>query len=119
VFRVDRKSGPVWYAKYRLADGRQIQKKIGPAWRERGRPANGFFSKRTAEAWLAEVLRQAGAGLIVRTDVLFDEAAREWLRYAEEDRACKPTTMRDYKNTIERRMLPSSVRCRWRRSRRR
>jgi integrase len=106
VFRVDRKSGPVWYAKYRLADGRQIQKKIGPAWRERGRPANGFFSKRTAEAWLAEVLRQAGAGLIVRTDVLFDEAAREWLRYAEEDRACKPTTMRDYKNTIERRMLP-------------
>ena len=22
VYRVDRKSGPVWYAKYRLADGR-------------------------------------------------------------------------------------------------
>jgi integrase len=106
VFRVDRKSGPVWYAKYRLVDGRQVQKKIGPAWRERGAPAEGFFTKRTAERWLEELLGQARAGLIVRTDVLFEEAAREWLRYAAEDRACKPTTVRDYTNTVERRMLP-------------
>jgi integrase len=106
VYGVARKAGPVWYAKYRLTDGRQVQKKIGPAWRERGRPPAGYFTKRTAEAWLADVLQQARQGLIVRTDVLFEEAAREWLRYAEEDRACKPTTMRDYRNTIERRMLP-------------
>ncbi len=32
VFRVDRRRGPVWYAKYRLPDGRQVQRKIGPAW---------------------------------------------------------------------------------------
>ena len=32
VFRVDRARGPVWYAKYRLPDGRQVQKKLGPAW---------------------------------------------------------------------------------------
>ncbi len=32
VFRVERARGPVWYAKYRLPDGRQVQKKIGPAW---------------------------------------------------------------------------------------
>ena len=30
VFRVERARGPVWYAKYRLPDGRQVQKKIGP-----------------------------------------------------------------------------------------
>lgn len=26
VFRVDRKRGPVWFAKYPLPDGRQVQK---------------------------------------------------------------------------------------------
>lgn len=41
VFRMERKRGPAWYwyAKYRLPDGRQIQKKLGPAWTDRGRPA--------------------------------------------------------------------------------
>ncbi len=51
VFRVDRVRGPVWYAKYRVPDGRQVQKKLGPAWTERGRPPAGWFTKRTAEAW--------------------------------------------------------------------
>ena len=49
VFRVERKRGPVWYAKYRLPSGRQVQKLIGPAWTERGRPPAGYFTKRTAE----------------------------------------------------------------------
>jgi hypothetical protein len=26
VFRIERKRGPIWYAKYRLPDGRQMQK---------------------------------------------------------------------------------------------
>lgn len=39
VFRVERKHGAVWYAKYRLPDGRRVQRKIGPAWSGRGRPA--------------------------------------------------------------------------------
>jgi hypothetical protein len=52
VFRVERLRGPVWYAKYRLADGRQVQKKLGPAWTGRGRPAGGYFTKRLAEGWL-------------------------------------------------------------------
>lgn len=41
MFRVDRKAGPVWFAKYRLPDGRQVQvqKRIRPAWTQRGRPA--------------------------------------------------------------------------------
>jgi len=36
VFRVERARGPAWYMKYRLPDGRQVQKKLGPAWTERG-----------------------------------------------------------------------------------
>jgi hypothetical protein len=106
VFRVDRRSGPVWYAKHRRPDGRQVRKPIGPAWCRRGRPAPGFFTRRTAEPWLAEVLRDAEVAGLVRGEVRFDEAARERLRYAAEDRACKPTTMRNYRNTVERRLMP-------------
>jgi hypothetical protein len=29
---VERKRGPQWYAKYRLPDGRQVQRHLGPAW---------------------------------------------------------------------------------------
>jgi hypothetical protein len=54
-FRAERVRGPVWHAKYRLPDGRQIQKEIGPAWTERGRPATGYFTKRLAEDWLRYV----------------------------------------------------------------
>ena len=31
VFRVDRRRGSVWYAKYRPVGGRQVQRKLGPA----------------------------------------------------------------------------------------
>jgi hypothetical protein len=50
AFRVERTRGPAWYAKCRLPDGRQVQKKLGPAWTGRGRPAAGYFTKRQAEA---------------------------------------------------------------------
>ncbi len=44
-----RKGGAVFYVKYRLADGRQVQKLLGPAWTERSRPPGGYFTRRTAE----------------------------------------------------------------------
>ena len=59
VLRVERSRGPVWYAKCRVPDGRQVQKKIGPAWSDRGRPPIGFYTRRLAEAWLREVLDEA------------------------------------------------------------
>ena len=52
----------VWYAKYRLPDGRQVQKKIGPAWTERGRPPAGYFTKRLAEAGCGTCSTRRGAG---------------------------------------------------------
>jgi hypothetical protein len=45
VLRAERVRGSVWYAKYRLPDGRQVKKKLGPGWTERGRPANGYSTK--------------------------------------------------------------------------
>jgi integrase len=110
VFRVDRTRGPVWYAKYRLPDGRQVQKKIGPAWSERGRPATGYFTKRLAEDWLRGVLDDARRGALagaVRTGATFADAAGEFLRYAEFDRGCKPSTLRDYRSNLEAHMLPT------------
>ena len=110
VFRVDRARGPVWYAKYRLPDGRQVQKKLGPAWTERGRPAAGYFTKRRAEDWLRGVLDEARRGTLpgmVRTGATFTDAAAEFLRYSEHDRGCKPSTLRDYRSNIEAHLRPA------------
>jgi hypothetical protein len=52
----------MWYARYRRPDGREVRGKIGPAWTGRGRPAAGYVTKRTAEAWLSDVLDQVRLG---------------------------------------------------------
>ena len=110
VFRVDRARGPVFYAKYRLPDGRQVQKKIGPAWADRGRPPEGYFTRRTAEIWLQDVLAQARRGTLpgMRSPgVTFAEAAEEWLRFIEQDRGRKPSTVKDYRSVLRSRLLPT------------
>jgi integrase len=109
VFRVERARGPVWYAKYRLADGRQVQKKLGPAWTERGRPSAGYFTKRQAEAWLRETLDEARRGTLpgmVRAGATFADAAAEWLRYVEHDRGRKPSTVAGYRSIVRSELLP-------------
>jgi integrase len=110
VYRVERQRGPVWYAKYRLPDGRQVQKKLGPAWTERGRPANGYLTKRLADDWLRDTLGQARRGTLtgmVKTGATFADAASEYLRYVEHDRGRKPSTIRGYRSTIEVHLLPA------------
>jgi integrase len=110
VFRVERRRGPAWYAKYRLADGRQVQKKLGPAWTDRGRPPAGYFTKRLAEAWLRSTLEDARRGTLpgqVSSGATFADAAAEWLRFVEEDRARKPSTVQDYGSLLRSRLLPA------------
>jgi integrase len=109
VFLIQRARGPVWYAKYRLPDGRQVQKKLGPAWTERGRPPNGYFTKRLAEDWLRSTLDEARRGTLpgmVRTGATFADAAAEWLRYVEHDRARKPSTVAGYQSIVRSELLP-------------
>jgi integrase len=109
VFRVERARGPAWYAKYRLPDGRQVQKKLGPAWTERGRPPAGYFTKRLAEAWLRELLDDARRGVLpglVRTGATFADSAAEYLRYVEVDRGRKASTLRGYRSSIQVHLLP-------------
>jgi integrase len=97
------------YAKYRLPDGRQVQKKLGPAWTSRGRPPAGYFTKRLAEAWLRELLDDARRGVLpglVRTGATFADAAAEYLRYVEIDRGRKASTLRGYRSSIQAHLLP-------------
>ncbi len=110
VFRVERARGPVWYAKYRLPDGRQVQKKLGPAWAERGRPPAGYLTRRTAEDWLRRVLDEARRGTLpgmVRTRATFADAAAEWLRYIEQDRMRKASTVSTYRSLLRSQILPT------------
>jgi integrase len=109
VFRVERARGPAWYAKYRLPDGRQVQKKLGPAWTDRGRPPAGYFTKRLAEAWLREVLDEGRGTLpgMVRTGATFADAAAEYLRYIEHDRGRKSSTVRGYRSAVNAHLLPA------------
>jgi len=100
----------VWYAKYRLPDGRQVQRKIGPAWAGRTRPQAGYFTKRQAEDWLRDTLEQARRGTLpglVRTGATVAEAAEEYLRYIEDDRERKPSTVKGYRWIIAAQILPT------------
>ena len=110
VAKVDRKRGPVWYARYRLPSGRQGQKLLGPAWSGRGRPPTGYYTKRTAEDWLRDFLDEARRGASagsVAPGITFAEAAEEYLRFAEQDRGCKPSTIRGYRSQLNAHLLPA------------
>jgi integrase len=110
VFRFEGKRRSVWRAKYRLPDGRQVKKTIGPAWTERGRPAAGYFTRRTAQAWLDNCLAQARAGTLpgmVRTGVTFADACDEYLRYVDVDLDRKPSTVTDYRSIVRAHLVPA------------
>ena len=106
VFRVERKRGPRWYMKYRLPDGQQVQQLIGPAWTSRREePPEGYFTKRTAQGVLDDTLaraRRGELGGVIRSDVTLAEAADEWLRYIEQDRERKRTTVTAYRHMGDR-----------------
>jgi hypothetical protein len=44
---------------------------------------------------------------MVRTGATFADAAAEFLRYAEHERACKPSTLREYRSALNAHLLPA------------
>ena len=86
-----------------------MKRRIGPAWTKRGRPDPGYFTRRTSEDWLRSILMELDALALAgaELDVTFAAAAREWLRYVEEDRAVKPTTLRNYRCSVETKLIPA------------
>lgn len=103
VRKVSRQRGDQWYAKYRLPDGWQVQKRLGPAWAGPGRPPAGYFTKRTAGEALEAILTDARRGTLEgmqTTGATFADAAAEYLRYVGEVRQIDPTTLADYRGVI-------------------
>jgi len=109
VFLAKRKRGDKWYAKYRLPDGRQVQKVLGPAWTERGRPPDDHYTRKTAEAELRRRLTDAERGTLAaasKTGATFADVAAEWLRYIEGDRKRRPSTIVGYRSALNAHLLP-------------
>ncbi len=105
VYKVERKRGAQWYAKFRLPDGCQVQKRIGPHWSERRTaPPAGYFTKAGARAWLDDTLAKARRGELpgqVKTGTTLAAAFDEWLAY-KRDRKIKLSTQIDYENMVTR-----------------
>jgi integrase len=108
TYTVKRRKGVVWYWRVRLPDGSEERKAIGPEWDGPGRPPDGYFTKRTAQAALDARLTdlRRGLGLPTKTAVTFRDAAESWFTHGENDRDWKPSTRRDYRSALDRHLLP-------------
>lgn len=101
----------VWFVKFRLADGRQVQRRLGPAWTERTRPPTGYFTRKLAEGALRELLSDARRGTLPTgitpvSTVTFEEAAEEWFAWIRDDRQRKPSTLSGYRSLLDSALLP-------------
>ena len=59
-----RKRGDVWFLKYRMPSGKQLERRLGPAWTERSRPSAGFYTRKMAEEALSELLTDIRRGAV-------------------------------------------------------
>ena len=96
----------MFYLKARDRNGRQITRRLGPAHAGRGAQPTGSWTRKQAEDELRDWLTDLG-----RTPdgpasaVTLGDAARAWLHYVEHERERAPSTVRDYRNTINRRVV--------------
>ncbi len=111
-----------YVALWRDAEGRH-KKQLGPAhvrdsgrrtprgaklWRagDGPRPDPTWLTPKDAADHLAALLAEAPRVLDDTVPVSFGEACTEWLRYVEHDRERRSSTVRDYRNTVRRYLLP-------------
>lgn len=93
---VERNTGPVYFIKARDRDGRQVKKRLGPV---------ADWPRKQAEDALRDFLTDLGRIPERGESVTFRYAVEQWLRYVEHDRGRKPSTLRDYRNTVNRQLL--------------
>jgi integrase len=109
VFCVKRKRGPQWYVKYRLPGGRQVQKRLGAEWPDTGPPAEGYFTRKSAEAALQGILTDARRNALpgpASIGATLAEAAEEWLRHSEWERGVKASTLSEYRSVVDTHIVP-------------
>src|SRR4051812_33288960 len=110
VYIRERKRGDQWYMQYRV-NGRRFNRRLGPVWREKGRPPSGYFTKRKASEALQAILTDARRGDLrlpdpVRDGKTYRDACDEWLRYVEQEKDRAAGTVRDYRTTAYKRLVP-------------
>lgn len=105
---IQRKDGPVYYAHVRLPDGSRLQRRLGRVWAKRSRPPEGHLTRAQAEARLAAILTGQDPDVnVAPTQCTFAQACDDWLAYIEHDRKRRPSTVRDYRNTVRCYLLPA------------
>ena len=113
TYRQERRSGPRWVAKWRDGAG-QHKRVLGKAWVGKGRPADGYFTKRLAQQALDEILADARRGALAtqaRTGVTFADVCDDFLDWMEQDRQRKRSTLNDYRSAVRRHFLPAFGNC--------
>ena len=105
---IERDAGPVFYARVRTSDGRDLLRKLGPAHLQRSRPPRGHLTRAQAEAKMAEILAGEDTTIIITpaSGATFADAAREWLRYVEHDRGREHSTVQAYRSAVKHRLIP-------------
>jgi integrase len=106
ILTVKRQSGDVLFLKARDRNGRQIKRRLGPAHAVRGAGPTGSWTRKQAEDalrdWLTDLGRMSDEPAESMT---LDTAARAWLHYIEHERERAPSTVRDYRNTLNGRVV--------------
>jgi len=110
-----RSNGPFWYGKW-SRNGRPVVRALGRAWAEsdgnggwrlkRGRPPEGTLTEAQAAERMLGLVREHDADQTLlerdaeerrRRGVTFRELAGEYLRWLEEIKGAKPSTLRDHR----------------------
>jgi integrase len=106
VITVKRKDGPVYYLKARDRTGKQLKRKLGPAHTGRGRCPEGHWTPKRAEDALRDFLTDLGRiSDGPPSEIRLATAVRAFLHYVEHERERAPSTVRDYRNTLNGRVV--------------
>lgn len=103
------KRGSVWYARLALPDGFETRRKLGPHWAEKTAPPPGYLTKKLAEAELRKILVEADRGEVTgfKGRVTFSDACDEFLRFIEQERRRRSSTLDDYRSAINAHLRPA------------
>ncbi len=86
----------MYFVKARDRDGRQVKKRLGPV---------GEWPRKQAEDALRDFLTDLGRVPEQGESVTVRYAVSAWLRYVEHDKGREPSTVRDYRNTMQRQIV--------------
>lgn len=102
------RDGQVYFAKLKLPDGTQPQRRLGKVWPKRTKPPAGYLTRGMAEALLEAILAgKDGSVNLNPSHVTFKQACSEYLRWRQDDKHRKRSTIGDYASTIKTHLLPA------------